>query len=175
MTCPRLRRLGARGLATCVLATSSAVIACGSGREPADSSRAAPSAGSWLSGSTEDRLAQVERHLRGLDVAMAEIGYRYGELVTAAARRRWTYAQYQAQKIELALRLAVERRPARGASARPFLDSALPAVLDAIQRADTVALDFAVGRLGTACAACHAAENAVHFNEVVERIWQRSR
>ena len=42
---------------------------------------------------------QIEKHLRGLDVAMTEIGYRYGELHVAARERNWDYAKYQTEKI----------------------------------------------------------------------------
>jgi hypothetical protein len=34
----------------------------------------------WLSGRREEQAVQLERHLRGFDVAMTETGYRYVEL-----------------------------------------------------------------------------------------------
>lgn len=77
---------------------------------------------SWLKGNTDEKLAQIEKHLRGLDVAMAEIGYRYGELHHAVKEKNWDYAKYQTEKIELALRLALERRPKRAASSQTFLN-----------------------------------------------------
>src|SRR5687767_11143659 len=82
----------------------------------------------WLKGTTDEKLAQIERHLRGLDVAMAEISYRYGELLIAGKTRNWEYAQYQTEKIDLSLRLAIERRPKRGKSAEPFLIESLAEV-----------------------------------------------
>src|SRR5262245_49478242 len=51
----------------------------------------------WLKGTTDEKFAQLERHLRGLDVTMAEIGYRYGELLIAGTTRNWEYAQYQTE------------------------------------------------------------------------------
>jgi hypothetical protein len=55
--------------------------------------QASPNAG-WLKGTADEKFLAVERHLRGLDVAMAEIGYRYGELLRAGKTRNWEYAQY---------------------------------------------------------------------------------
>src|SRR5688572_1753105 len=59
----------------------------------------------WLTGMTEERFGRIEQHLRGLDQAMAEIGYRYGELHFAARDRNWDYAKYQTEKIDLTMRL----------------------------------------------------------------------
>jgi len=83
----------------------------------------------WLSGTTEEKFAQIERRLRGLDVTIAEIGYRYGELQFARKDRNWDYAKYQAEKIDLALRLSLERRPKRAQPSQPFLNDSLPTML----------------------------------------------
>lgn len=88
---------------------------------------------SWLKGTTDEKFAQIEKHFRGLDVTMAEIGYRYGELHHAAKERNWEYAKYQIEKIDLSLRLALERRPKRAASSQAFLNEGLPAVDRAIK------------------------------------------
>ena len=72
-----------------------------------------PKASGWLTGTADEKFARIEKHLRGLDVSMAEIGYRYAELLAAGKARNWDYAQYQAEKIDLSLRLAIERRPRR--------------------------------------------------------------
>lgn len=130
---------------------------------------------SWLTGTPEDKLAQVEKHLRGLDVAMAEIGYRYGELHHAARTRNWEYAQYQTEKIGLSLSLAIERRPKRAKSSQPFLNEALPRVLAAVKNKDGKALDDALVKLHSACVQCHKDEKVLHFKESVERIRDRAR
>jgi hypothetical protein len=118
--------------------------------------------------------AQLDPHLRGLDVAMVEIGYRYGELTGALRGREWPYAQYQAEKIALSLRLALERRPARAPSAAPFREPALTRMTDAIRARDGVRADSALAALHAACLACHAAEGVPHFNAAVERIRTRA-
>jgi rhodanese-related sulfurtransferase len=128
----------------------------------------------WLEGATEEKFAQIERHLRGLDVAMAEIGYRYGELLHAGQTRNWEYAQYQTEKIDLALRLAVERRPKRAKSCQPFLNESLPEVLKAVKAKDGVRLGGALEKLHAGCVQCHQAENVLYFKESVDRIKERA-
>ena len=119
----------------------------------------------WLTGTIEERLAQIERHLRGLDVSMAEIGYRYDELLMASKYRNWDYAKYQTEKIELSLRLALERRPKRVKSATPFLEESIPPVLNAIQNRNSEQLDLAIGQLRSGCIECHRAENVLYMGQ----------
>ncbi|MCI0640845.1 MAG: hypothetical protein L0Y72_25725 [Gemmataceae bacterium] len=128
----------------------------------------------WLKGSAEEKLAQLERHLRGLDVSMAEIGYRYGELLVAAKTRNWDYAQYQTEKIELSMRLAIERRPKRAQSSEPFLKDSLPLVLMAVKAKNGEALDTALEKLHAGCVQCHQAEKVLYFKESVDRIKERN-
>ena len=71
----------------------------------------------WIQGSESERWAAAERHFRGLDVAMVEIGYRYQELHFAGDDGNWAFAAYQLKKIGLSLDRALERRPKRRASA----------------------------------------------------------
>jgi hypothetical protein len=128
------------------------------------------SATDWLTGSTEERFLKVEQQLRGLDQTMAEIGYRYGELLIAGRQRNWEYAKYQAEKIDLSLKLALERRPKRAPSSQPFLKEDLPTVFQAIQSKDGQQVDGALERLHNSCIACHRAENVLYFRDAVERI-----
>jgi putative heme-binding domain-containing protein len=121
-----------------------------------------PSA-AWLKGTPEETLAQIERHLRGLDVSMTEIGYRYDELLLAAKNRNWDYLKYQTEKIELSLRLAIERRPKRAKSAEPFLKESIPPVLEAIKARIAENLDVALKNLETGCIQCHRAENVLYM------------
>ena|SRR5688572_18532546 len=130
---------------------------------------------SWLKGTTDEKLAQIEKHLRGLDVAMAEIGYRYGELHHAAKERNWDYAKYQTEKIDLALRLALERRPKRAASSQAFINEDIPALLKAIESKNAAQVNRALDRLHNSCINCHRAENVLHFRNSVERIRNNAR
>jgi hypothetical protein len=117
----------------------------------------------WLKGTTGEQLHSVEAQLRGLDVAMVEIGYRFGELYFAGRDRNWDYAKYQADKVRLALELALERRPKRAASAQPFLTQDLPALVQAIEAKDFERYQGAMDRLRTACMKCHVAESVPFF------------
>jgi hypothetical protein len=137
-------------------------VSWGCGRGPAPDRTAAP-APAWLSGEDATRAAQIESHLRGLDVAMMEIGYRHTELFFAVEDRNWEYADYQAGKIELALKLAVERRPKRAASANVFLNEEWPAVLAGLRSRQAEQAAGALERLRTACMKCHVAEQVPFF------------
>jgi hypothetical protein len=121
----------------------------------------------WLKEASSGQRDQLERHLRGLDVAMVEIGYRFNELHFAGEDRNWPYAQYQIEKIELALKLALERRPKRAESARPLLQETIPFVKQAINNAasdnQSEAYQAALERLRTDCMKCHVAEAVPHF------------
>ena len=117
----------------------------------------------WLRGTTGERFQEVERQLRGLDVAMVEIGYRFGELYFAGLDGNWDYARYQTQKIETALRLALVRRPKREESARPFLNEDLRVALEVVERKDAGTFPDVMERLRTACMKCHVRENVPYF------------
>jgi len=121
----------------------------------------------WLIPANDGQLEQLERQLRGLDVAMLEIGHRFGELYFAGQDRNWPFANYQIEKIELTLQLALERRPLRAASAEPFLAETIPLVKQAIARAaatgDPEVFNAALERARTDCMKCHVAEDVPHF------------
>lgn len=117
----------------------------------------------WLRGSTDERFEQVEKQLRGLDKSMVEVGYRFVELYFAGKDGNWPYADYQAEKIETAIRLGVERRPKRAASARYFLDEDLPAMRAALKKRNEAEFDRAVKSLRQACMRCHIREDVPHF------------
>ena len=71
-------------------------------------------------------------------------------------------------------RLALERRPRRAPSARPFLGSDLPRVLLASKSKDPKQLDSALESLHTGCAVCHINEKVEHFKDAVDRIKERA-
>lgn len=116
---------------------------------------------SWLKSLSDDPLDLIEKHLRGLDVSMVEIGHRYNELQAAVQHRNWRYVQYQAQKIDLSLRLAIERRPARARSAIPFLNESIPPMLAAAEAQNGEQLERALATLQRGCIQCHRAENVL--------------
>lgn len=138
---------------------ASALAACQAGAPGPDAPAVPPPPeAAWLlEGGPDERFARVARHLRGLDVAMMEIGYRYRELAWAGREVNFDYAAYQLGKIETALALAVERRPKRKASAEVMAAAAAP-VRQAITAKDGPAFATAFEGFTRACNACHRAE-----------------
>ncbi|MBX3747550.1 MAG: cytochrome c [Verrucomicrobiae bacterium] len=128
-----------------------------SNQDESRDTRASSDGSEWLRGDVDTRLELVARHLRGFDMAMVEVGYRYGELYWASRDRNWGYATYQLGKIETAIANGVQRRPKRAASAQ-MLDGAVTQVRTAIEARDASALDAAVRTLTATCNACHQAE-----------------
>ena len=112
----------------------------------------------WLLDSTErQRVAQLSRHLRGFDMAMVEVGYRYNQLHGATQERNWEYAEYQLGKLELAIALGLERRPARAASAA-MINAPIAAFRTALEGRSPHAVDAAFAELTATCNRCHSAE-----------------
>jgi len=117
----------------------------------------------WLAADAEARRLQLERQLRGFDVAMMETGYRYVELYWAGRDGNWEAAAYHAGKIRLAIENGLERRPKRGASARPFLAGPLVAIEQAAAARDAVGFAARFADLTAGCNACHAMEKVPFF------------
>ena len=118
----------------------------------------------WLQGEDDEKLQLLAKHLRGLDVAMAEIGYRYIELYWAGQDDNWDYAAYQLDKISLALRLAIERRPKRALSARTFLRTAVPPLRKAIEKKDGRSFKTQFKSFTFACNTCHTTEKVAFMH-----------
>ncbi len=160
-----------------VLITSWLAAACTSRSPVPDATPSAPASSAtvpehaaWLlDGGVEDRFVRVAKHLRGFDVAMAETGYRHGELYWAGRDENWGYASYQVEKIETAVANGTERRPKRAASAR-MLEGALERVKEAIARRDAGAFDAAFTKLTATCNACHVSERVPFIHVVAPRV-----
>jgi hypothetical protein len=122
-----------------------------------------PAQGQWIRGTEAEKLNTIEKQFRGFDVAMAEVGSRYQELYWAGRDRNWEYAGYQLEKIGVAIRNAMERRPARSASAEKFLGEALPLMKTGIDSKDTAEFARQFSLFTAACNRCHAEENVPFF------------
>lgn len=117
----------------------------------------------WLPSDTASAIGAIEKQLRGMDVTMMEIGHRFDEMYHAGLERNWPLAEYHLEKMESALRLALLRRPARGASARPFLDETLPESGRLLDQREPESFAQAMNVLRTGCMQCHVAEDLPHF------------
>lgn len=117
----------------------------------------------WLATDAQARGAQLERHLRGFDVAMVEVGHRYIDLYWAGQDGNWEAAAYQLKKIRLAIENGLERRPKRAVSARPFLHGSLAAMDEAVAVRDPKLFASRFQDLTADCNACHALEQVSFF------------
>jgi hypothetical protein len=148
-----------------MLAVVLCVTACGAAAGP-DAERGSDRTGeeqTWLEAS-DDRLEVVlARQLRGLDVAMIEIDHRFAELYFAGQDGNWGYAEHQVEHMELALDLALERRPHRAASARGHFMPHLRRMAAVVEAEDADAFPAAFESLLNGCNACHRAEDEPSF------------
>ena len=166
-----VQSVSARQLVSALAATMGllAVMACGQGAEPpaapeAEPPPAQPSAPtSWLQGTTDERFEVVTRPLRGLDMAMVEIGYRYQELSRAGESENLDYAAYQVNKIRQSLENALQRRPRREASAREIFMPTFDAMTDAAASNDRSQFEAQLTEFTASCNRCHVAEGVFSF------------
>lgn len=120
--------------------------------------------GDWIKGSEQEKMETIEFHFRGFDLAMVETGYRYQELYWAGMDGNWEYAQYQLEKITLAIENGLEKRPLRAPSAKHFMENALPEMKQKVAQKDTAVFRSAFQNFTVQCNACHIKENVPHFN-----------
>lgn len=125
---------------------------------------------SWLKVGDGEHLAQLERQIRGFDITMMEVGYRYDELVEAVKSRNFEYAKYQTEKISHVINLGIERRPKRANSAKPFLDAEIPKMLTAIAKENAEELDSAIQEFHKGCIRCHRSENVLFMGSRFAKI-----
>ena len=117
----------------------------------------------WIVGDRDEQRVQLERQLRGFDVAMLETGHRYIELYWAGRDANWEAAAYHVDKIRLAIENGLERRPERATSAGPFLAGPLAAAREAIAARDEKLFAERFEALTAGCNACHALEKVSFF------------
>jgi hypothetical protein len=119
-----------------------------------------PQAGGWLKALPEDKqIEAIDRQLRGFDMAMFEVNYRYTEMYFAGIEGNWDYARYTGEKIAWAIQNGFERRPKRRANAEGiFFNGPYPQVLDAIRKKDIALFKERMDTMRAACNACHTAE-----------------
>ena len=124
----------------------------------------APAKNGWIRGDSDQRWTIVERHLRGLDMAMVEIGYRYQELYWAGMDSNWEYADYQVTKVKLSLENALERRPKRRSSAGELFLPVLDEMKRAVATRGRAEFEEAFRELTATCNSCHVAEGVASFH-----------
>jgi len=119
--------------------------------------------GEWIKGDETEKLRTIEKQFRGFDNAMVETGYRYQELYLAGQDENWEYADYQLEKIKIAIENGLERRPKRAKSAEHFLTYVLPEMKKSLESKDTTAFNKSFQILTLDCNSCHAMEKVPFF------------
>jgi hypothetical protein len=122
-----------------------------------------PGSGNWIKGTEAEQIRIIEKQFRGFDNAMVETGYRYQELFWAGQDQNWEYADYQLEKIRIAVENGLERRPKRAKSAEYFLNYALPEMQKSLQKKDSVIFNEGFKALTISCNSCHAMESVPFF------------
>jgi len=120
--------------------------------------------GEWITGSAQEQLNTIEKQFRGFDLAMVETGYRYRELYWAGQDENWEYADYQLEKIKVAIENGFERRPLRAQSAEHFMQEILPGMKRALEKRDSASFNQGFQILTANCNSCHALEDVSFFN-----------
>lgn len=122
------------------------------------------SQGDWIKGTEAEQIKTIEKQFRGFDNAMVETGYRYQELYWAGQDQNWEYADYQLEKIRIAIENGLERRPKRAKSAEHFLTYVLPEMKESVEKKDMKIFSDSFQTLTTNCNSCHAMEKVPFFN-----------
>ena len=122
------------------------------------------SQGVWIKGTEQEKIKTIEKQFRGFDNAMVETGYRYQELYWAGQDENWEYADYQLEKIKIAIENGLQCRPKRANSAEHFMNYVLPEMQKSIQSKDTIIFNKSFQTLTVNCNSCHAMEQVPFFN-----------
>lgn len=125
--------------------------------------------GDWIKGTKTEQIKTIEKQFRGFDNAMVETGYRYQELYWAGLDQNWEYADYQIEKIKIAIENGLERRPKRAKSAEYFLTYVLPEMKKSIESKDIVNFNKNFQTMTINCNNCHAIEKVPFFNVQVPK------
>jgi hypothetical protein len=120
--------------------------------------------GKWITGTEQEQIKIIEKQFRGFDNAMVETGYRYQEFYWAGQDENWGYADYQLEKMKIAIENGLERRPKRAQSAQHFLNYVLPEMNKSVQSKDTAIFNKSFRTLTINCNSCHAMEKVPFFN-----------
>ena len=119
--------------------------------------------GKWIRGTEKEKVEIIEKQFRVFDKAMMETGYRYQELYWAGQDENWEYADYQLEKIKIAIENGLQRRPKRAQSAEHFLTYVLPEMKKSIDSKDTIVFNKNFQVLTGNCNSCHSMEKVPFF------------
>jgi len=124
----------------------------------------------WLleTNSTQDKFKKIQKQLRGFDLAMVEVGYRFNSFYFAIKDKNYPLANYQWDKIKKAIKNGVERRPKRANNSRGiFLDTQYKSMKKALNKKDDKLIWQEYNNTKASCNVCHKLEK-VPFIKVID-------
>lgn len=124
----------------------------------------------WLmdTNGSSNKFKKIEKQLRGFDLAMVEVGYRFNSFYFAIKDKNYPLANYQWDKIKKAIKNGTERRPARKENSQTmFLDTHYKSMKQALNKKDGNLILKKYQQTKQVCNACHMAEK-VPFIKVID-------
>ena len=116
----------------------------------------------------KEKFKAIQKQLRGFDLAMVEVGYRFNSFYFAINDKNYDLAQYQWDKIKKAIENGTQRRPKRKKNSEAiFLDSEHKAMSEALDSKNAKDIQKEYEKTKQLCNACHVAEN-VPFIHVID-------
>jgi uncharacterized protein (UPF0210 family) len=117
---------------------------------------------------SEQKFRAVQKQLRGFDLAMVEVGYRFNSFYFAIKDKNYDLAHYQLDKIKKAIENGIQRRPKREENSKAmFLDTQYKNMKEVLDKKNEKQIWKEYENTKKICNACHAAEN-VPFIEVID-------
>lgn len=123
----------------------------------------------WLmsQNGTDAKFKSIQKQLRGFDLAMVEVGYRFNEFYFALKNKNYDLAEYHWDKIKKAIENGIIRRPKRAMNSKAmFLDTQYYLMKKALKSKDANQIWQQYEKTKVACNACHAAEKVPFINVV---------
>ena len=124
----------------------------------------------WLidTKSDDQKFNKIQKQLRGFDLAMVEVGYRFNSFYFAIKDKNYDLAHYQLDKIKKAIENGIQRRPKRKDNSKTmFLDTQYNTMKKVLNEKDEKHIFKEYERTKQLCNACHTAEK-VPFIKVVD-------
>jgi len=124
----------------------------------------------WLTdtNNTQEQFQKIQKQLRGFDLAMVEVGYRFNSFYFAIKDKNYPLANYQWDKIKKSIENGIVRRPARKANSQAmFLDTQYGSMKKALEKKDAKLIEKEYEQTKQVCNACHVAER-VPFIKVID-------
>jgi len=116
---------------------------------------------------TDARFKSIQKQLRGFDLAMVEVGYRFNEFYFALKDKNYDLAEYHWDKIKKAIENGIIRRPKRAMNSKTmFLDTQYFMMKKALKSKDAKQIWKQYEKTKVVCNACHNAERVPFINVV---------